>query len=150
MSPCSATIPPELLPMTEIDFSRLPEGLPRIVSYDAKWIEGSPEYEGTRSTLAKIDDPALRARVEEVARATFRALELRDYGRVDLRVDAAGIPHVIDVNANCALAPDAGYARAAAADGLSYDEMIGRLLDVALARLHADPHRQSERPASAR
>ncbi|HEY0840451.1 MAG TPA: D-alanine--D-alanine ligase [Vulgatibacter sp.] len=131
----------DLLPLTEIDFSSMPKGRPRIVTYDAKWIEDSEDWRQTPSGLARIDDPALRLRIEEVARATFRALGLRDYGRVDLRVDAKGQPWVIDVNANCGLAPDAGFAKAAAAAGLSYPAMIGRIVDAALARLHARPTR---------
>jgi len=127
----------DLLPFTEIDFSAMPPDRPRIVTYDAKWIEGSEDWRQTPSGVASIDDPGLRARIEQVARATFRALELRDYGRVDLRVDADGQPWVIDVNANCALAPDAGFAKAAAAAGLSYPAMIGRIVDAALARSHA-------------
>lgn len=131
----------ELLPFTEIDFSAMPPDRPRIVTYDAKWIEGSEDWRQTPSGLARIDDPDLRSRIEEVARATFRALELRDYGRVDLRVDAGGQPWVIDVNANCALAPDAGFAKAAAAGGLPYPAMIGRIVDAARARTHARPSR---------
>ncbi|WP_050724613.1 D-alanine--D-alanine ligase family protein [Vulgatibacter incomptus] len=142
--------PPEVLPITEIDFSELPATLPRIVTYDAKWVPGSVEDRGTRPHLAEITDPEVRARVEHVARETFRTLELRDYGRVDLRLDADGTPWVIDVNANCALAPDAGYARAAAAIGLPYDAMIARLVEVAIERLHADPSWKAERPAPAR
>ena len=131
----------EILPFTEIDFSSMPPDRPRIVTYDAKWIESSEDWQQTPSGVATIDDPALRASLEAVARATFRALCLQDYGRVDLRVDEDGRPWVIDVNANCALAPDAGFAKAAAAGGLSYPAMIGRIVDAALARLHARPSR---------
>ncbi|HWV37301.1 MAG TPA: D-alanine--D-alanine ligase [Vulgatibacter sp.] len=132
-----------LLLFTEIDFSAVPEGRPRIVTYDAKWIEGSEDWRQTPSGPARIDDPALRARIEQVALAAFRALGLRDYGRVDLRVDADGRPWVVDVNANCGLAPDAGFAGAAAAAGLSHPAMIGRIVDAALARHHARPPRHA-------
>lgn len=142
--------PPQLLPLTEIDFSQMPGDRPRIVTYEAKWESDSVEWAGTTPRLVELGDPLVRARVEEVARAAFHALELRDYGRIDLRLDEAGTPWVIDVNANCALAPDAGYARAAAAAGLPYDEMIGRIAEIARARTHADPHGQGERPAPAR
>ncbi len=142
--------PPELLPLTEIDFSALPSDRPRIVTYEAKWASGSVEDVGTAPRLVELEDEATRQRVEQVARTAFRALELRDYGRIDLRLAADGTPYVIDVNANCALAPDAGYARAAAAAGLPYDALIGRLAEIARKRTHADPHWQAERPAPTR
>ena len=142
--------PPDLLPLTEIDFSRMPGDRPRIVTYEAKWESDSVEWAGTTPKLVELEDPGVRARVEQVARAAFHALELRDYGRIDLRLDAAGTPWVIDVNANCALAPDAGFARAAAAAGLPYDDMIGRIAEIARTRMHADPHWQGERPAPTR
>ena len=142
--------PPELLPLTEIDFSALPADRPRIVTYEAKWACGSVEDLGTAPRLVEHEEEATLRRVEEVARAAFHALELRDYGRVDIRLDEAGTPWVIDINANCALAPDAGFARAAAAAGLSYERMIGRIVEIARTRTHADPHWQAERPAPTR
>jgi D-alanine-D-alanine ligase len=84
-----------------------------------------------------------------VGEVAFRALELQDYGRVDLRVCEAGVPYVIDVNPNCDLAAGAGFARASARAGLSYDALVGRLVEVALARVHADPSRPEGRPVPA-
>lgn len=141
--------PPAILPFTEIDFSAMPADRPRIVTYEAKWAAGSVEDRGTRSTGVEIADDALRGRIEETATAAFRALELCDYGRVDLRVSPDGVPYVIDVNPNCDLAAGAGFARAAARSGLSYEALVHRLVEVALARVHADPSRPERRPAPA-
>jgi D-alanine-D-alanine ligase len=141
--------PPEILPFTEIDFSLMPADRPRIVTYEAKWSPGSVEDRGTRSTTVEIADAPLRRRIEATARAAFRSLELRDYGRVDLRVSPDGVPFVIDVNPNCDLAAGAGFARAAARAGLSYDALARRLVEVALARVHADPSRPEGRPVPA-
>lgn len=142
--------PPQVLPFTEIDFSALPSDRPRIVTYEAKWESGSVEDLGTAPRLVEVEDEELRRRIEAVAREAFRALELRDYGRIDLRVEPDGTPWVIDVNANCALAPDAGYARAAAAAGLPYDALVGRIAEIARARIHADSHWQGERSVAPR
>lgn len=124
----------EVLPLAEIDFSAWPAGAPRVVTYDAKWRPDSPEYRGSPSVAAGPLEPALAARVREVARAAFRAVGLRDYGRVDLRLCPADGPLVIDVNPNPDLSPDAGLARAAARGGLPHDDLCRTLVDRALAR----------------
>jgi D-alanine-D-alanine ligase len=131
--------PPEALPFFEIDFSALPPDRPRIVSFEGKWVEGSVEYEGTKPVLCQLSDD-LRQRVTAAARGAFEALELRDYGRVDIRLDDAGTPYVIDVNPNCDLSHQAGgFSRAARAAGLTYDDVVFRILDLALSRrLNAD------------
>lgn len=131
--------PPQVLPFFEIDFSALPADRPRIVSFEGKWVEGSVEYEGTKPVLCELPEE-LRARVAAAARGAFEALELRDYGRVDIRLDAAGTPYVIDVNPNCDLSHQAGgFSRAARAGGLTYDDVVFRILDLALSRrLNAD------------
>jgi D-alanine-D-alanine ligase len=78
--------------------------------------------------------PATKAAIERAAIGAFRALELRDYGRVDFRVAEDGTPYVIDVNPNCDISPDAGVARAARAGGMKYPQLIGRICDIALER----------------
>jgi D-alanine-D-alanine ligase len=127
----------EVLPLHEIDFGAMPPDRPRIVSYAAKWDERHEEYAGTRPVPMQAG-PALRARLEDVARRAFTALGVRDFGRVDLRVDGDGQPWVIDVNPNCDLSPDAGVARAAAHAGVGYAALIGRICQIAWSR-HGHP-----------
>jgi D-alanine-D-alanine ligase len=122
------------LPFHEIDFSLMPPGRPRIVSYAAKWDETSPEYAGTTPVPVTEITPVLRASIERAAISAFRALELRDYGRVDFRVADDGTPYVIDVNPNCDISPDAGVARAAKAAGMNYPQLIGRICEIAWER----------------
>jgi D-alanine-D-alanine ligase len=124
----------EILPLHEIDFAAMPAGRPHIVSYAAKWDEQHVDYAGTKPVPLRDVSPALAARIEATARAAWAAVGLRDYGRVDLRVDAEGTPWVIDVNPNCDISPDAGVARAAAAAGMSYPELIGRIATLAWTR----------------
>ena len=128
--------PPDALPFFEIDFSGLPPDRPRIVSFEGKWVETSVEYAGTKPV--RCDLPAdVGARVIEAARGAWAALELRDYGRVDIRLAADGTPYVIDVNPNCDLSADAGgFSRAAKAAGLTYDDVAFRILELALSRRH--------------
>ncbi len=126
-----------MLPLHEIDFAAMPAERPHIVSYAAKWDEHHVDYAGTKPVPLRDASPALAAAVEAIARRAYLALGLRDYGRVDLRVDAAGAPWVIDVNPNCDISPDAGVARSAAVAGLAYPALIKRIADTALHRIHA-------------
>ncbi|HEX7843880.1 MAG TPA: hypothetical protein VF469_40675 [Kofleriaceae bacterium] len=126
----------QVLPLHEIDFTAMPADRPRIVSYAAKWDEGHVDYAGTKPVPLRGASPALIADVERVARGAWEALGLRDYGRIDLRVDATGLPWVIDVNPNPDISPDAGVARAARIAGLSYPQLIARLADIAHRRIH--------------
>lgn len=122
------------LPFHEIDFSSMPKDKPNIVSYAAKWEEDSPEYAGTKPVPVKGMEPALRASIQRTAVAAFRALDLRDYGRVDFRLADDGTPYVIDVNPNCDISPGAGVARAAEVGGMTYPQLIGRICEVAWER----------------
>lgn len=127
----------EVLPLHEIDFGAMPPERPHIVSYAAKWDERHEEYAGTRPVPMQAE-PTLRAAIEDVARQAYTALGVRDFGRVDMRIDAHGQPWVIDVNPNCDLSPDAGVARAAACAGLGYAALIGRICQIAWSR-HGHP-----------
>jgi D-alanine-D-alanine ligase len=124
-----------VLPLHEIDFGAMPDERPRIVSYAAKWDEAHVDYAGTKPVPLRGASPALAAAIEAAARGAWAALGLRDYGRVDLRVDAAGVPWVIDVNPNCDISPDAGVARAAAAAGMSHVELIDAIAKAAWRRV---------------
>ncbi|MBI5548805.1 MAG: ATP-grasp domain-containing protein [Deltaproteobacteria bacterium] len=131
--------PPEILPIHEIDFSHLDPAHPHVVTYAAKWDEAAPEYQATHSVPCRLDPQALD-RVRQVARGAFEALELRDYGRVDIRLAADGSPYVIEVNPNCDLSLDAGFARAAQAAGIDYESLVWRLVEIAMSRYARPSH----------
>jgi D-alanine-D-alanine ligase len=122
---------PDVLPLHEIDFSAMPVDRPNIVSYAAKWDEGHVDYAGTKSVPLGDADPALVETITRVTRDAWYALGLRGYARVDLRIDAAGAPWVIDVNPNPDLSHDAGFARAAAAAGMDYGALVARIAELA-------------------
>jgi D-alanine-D-alanine ligase len=126
---------PMVFPFFEIDFSDMPSDRPNIVSFEGKWVEDSAEYKGTRPVRCEGLPPELYALITKTALGAFRTVGLRDYGRIDFRLSSAGVPYVIDVNPNCDLSDLAGgYSRAAKAAGLSYKDLILRILDLALAR----------------
>jgi len=92
------------------------------------------DYEGTKPVPMKNISESLAKTIKEISFAAFRAMGLRDFGRVDLRSDENDVPFVIDVNPNCDLSPDAGVARAALFGGIEYKDLIGRICDLAWRR----------------
>ena len=124
---------PKALPPVEVDFTGFPEGAPKVLDSKAKWDERSKEYKGTKSVLANLPDE-LRARLQKVAVDAYRALRVRDYGRVDLRLTETGDIYVLEVNASCYLERSSEFAMSAAASGIDYPKLIERIVELALER----------------
>jgi D-alanine-D-alanine ligase len=119
----------DALPIAEIVF----EGLDEIVGYDAKWTPESQAYIGTpRRFGIEREEPKLAAELSKLALACWTLFGLSGYARVDFRVDAQGSAFILEVNVNPCLSPDAGFAAAAAEAGLSYSDLIGRIVAVSL------------------
>ncbi len=128
---------PQVFPFFEIDFGEMPADRPRIVSFEGKWVTDSVEYIGTRPVRCEGLSPELQARIAQTAMAAFAAIDLRDYARLDVRLSADGVPYIIDVNPNCDLSDlGGGFAKAAKAAGLSYEDVVLRLVELALSRRH--------------
>jgi len=123
-----------VLAISEIDFSGLPEGQPRIVSYRAKWDEDSEMYRGTIPICPARILKRLENRIKELALRSYQCIGCRDYARVDMRTDARGNLYVLEVNPNPDLSPHAGFARAAEANGLSYADVVLEISQLALER----------------
>jgi D-alanine-D-alanine ligase len=129
-------------PPIEMDFSGIPDGQPRILDSKAKWDESSAQYQGTKPVLPDLPSE-LSARLQRVALDACRALRVRDYGRVDLRLTNEGEIFVIEVNANCYLEQKSEFAMAAAAEGIDYVHLINRIVEQAAARRGVkEPHKR--------
>jgi len=124
---------PAPLPLYEIDFSEIPDPRNRLVNYDAKWTKGSFLYEHTPSRCPAQVDDELAERICSVAMAAYRALRLRDYGRIDMRI-RDGQPYVLDVNSNPDITIDGGFAKTAAAAGYDYGAAVSRIISLAARR----------------
>jgi D-alanine-D-alanine ligase len=124
---------PVALPPVEIDFSGLPDGSLKVMDSQAKFDTKSERYQGTRAVVAELD-PALRAKLQKVTLDAYRALRVRDYGRLDLRLTESGEIYVIEVNASCYLEQQGEFVMAAAAAGMEYPQLIGRIVDLAIER----------------
>jgi len=162
---------PEALPILEWDFSKIPEGSPKIASSEAKWDDESVYKDAPE--VFPIDIPeAVYVKIQEAAIAAFKSLKIRDYGRVDLRLryidpkerkklsggasegkaktkDAVNEStgehaataeledwefYVIEVNPNPYLDKKSEIAMAARKHGLSYPDLIERIIELALDR----------------
>lgn len=128
-----------VLPIVEINFDTLPAGVQPIYSYEAKWLWDQEEDPlQIFSCPAKLE-PLLRLQIEELCRSAFRALDCRDWCRIDVRLDGQGRPHVIELNPLPGILPrpeqNSCFPKAARAVGLSYDETILAVVDAACARL---------------
>jgi D-alanine-D-alanine ligase len=117
----------EALPVAEIVYEGFPEGMRRVLGYEAKWHEDSFAYVHTvRHFLENPGDGPLFQRISDLALAVWRIFGLRGYARVDLRLDEAGEPRILEVNANPTL--NAGFMAAAAQAGLTAPEVVRRIL----------------------
>ena len=124
---------PVVFPPIEMDFSGLPDGAPHILDSKAKWAPNSAEYKGTKSVLADLPDE-LKARLQKVSLEAYRALKVRDYGRVDLRLTDTGEIYVIEVNASCYLEENSEFATAAKAAGIEFPDLVNRIVELAAER----------------
>ncbi len=118
----------QVLPLVGMNFDALPAGAVPVYGFEAKWLWDRPE-----NPLAIFECPArisetLRHQIEMVVLDAYRVLGCRDWSRIDVRLDAAGVPNVVEVNPLPGILPDpednSCFPKAARAAGLSYDELI--------------------------
>lgn len=124
----------QALPVSEIDFSTVPESMPHICSYEAKWLKDHIMYKTTVPICPAPIDDALKEKLQQMAVDAFRAMGCRDYARVDFRMDGAGNIFILEVNPNPDISLDAGYVRALKAAGIEYPRFWKYMLDNALRR----------------
>jgi len=120
-----------VLPIAEICFDDFPSQLHPIVGYRAKWEKDSFEYGHTPRIFPRDLPKALNKEIQDTAIKCFRSFGLRDYGRVDIRVDPGGYVYVLEVNANPCISPDAGFPASLAEGGIPYDGFVGSLFGFA-------------------
>ncbi len=125
--------PGKVLAVSEILFDGLPEGSPRICSYEAKWHADSALYRHTVPRCPAELDPVDEETVRRVGLESYRLLGCEGYGRVDLRFRDE-VPYVLEVNPNPDISLDAGFFRAARSAGLNYAGLIEQILAEAVER----------------
>jgi D-alanine-D-alanine ligase len=125
---------PEALPLIELDLSKLPADTPKIAGREVKFDRDSEAYKVTKSGLAENLDEETTKRLQEAAKTTYRALKLRDYGRIDMRLSNDGTIYVIEANPNPWLSRNAEFAMAARGSDRTYSQTIKEIVELAVAR----------------
>jgi len=127
-----------VLPIVEINYASLPKEVNPIYSYEAKWILDRPD-----SPLDIFLCPArvgadLEQRISEISVKSFRALSVRDWCRIDMRLDADGTPNVMELNPIPGILPfpesNSCFPKAARAAGMDFSELINTVVDIARLR----------------
>lgn len=141
---------PEILPVVELDFGDWDQSRPKVSDREVKF---GPESAGSsRLVMAKDLSNDLKSRLERSALLAFRALKLKDYARIDFRIsDRTGEPYLLEANPNPYLEKNSELAMAAGARGLSYTQLIGRIVDSAASRYQlyrkaAEPKAEEPKP----
>lgn len=129
-----------VLPLAEVDYTQLPSEIPPIMSYAAKWLENTVEYQKTKVICPAEVEHELAERIRDVALRAFRAVGGRGYGRVDMRLDEQNQPYVLEVNCNPCLDEGIGLARSAEREGTTWPKLLQMILRFALEPLPFDPN----------
>ncbi|MDO8500980.1 MAG: hypothetical protein Q7S20_03965 [Gemmatimonadaceae bacterium] len=143
----------KVLPIVGMNFASLPEGALPIYGYEAKWIWDRPERPLQMFDCPAHIDESLARAIERVTLDAYRVLGCRDWSRIDVRLDAAGKPNVVEVNPLPGILPDQAdnscFPKAARAAGLSYDQLIQSCLQLAAARQNVALGRSLQRDRAA-
>jgi len=127
-----------VLPIVGINFSALPEGAVPVYGFEAKWLWDRPENPLEMFECPARIDGALASEIERVALRAYHVLGCRDWSRIDVRLDAAGEPNVVEVNPLPGILPNpednSCFPKAARVAGLSYDQLIQACLRAAAER----------------
>jgi D-alanine-D-alanine ligase len=120
-----------VLPVSEIVYSLAP-GVPRILTFAAKWEPDSVYFQGTKVTCPAEVSEKERKYIAGTALKAFKLVVGCGYARMDMRMDEAGTLNIIEINPNPDISPDTGAARQSAADGMKYPEFIEKIVNLAL------------------
>lgn len=120
---------PEMLPPAEMIFHDYPDEIPRIVSYKAKWVEDTFQFDHTRRNFPGDLSERLLNNIREAVLACWHTFGLKGYARVDMRTDADENVYVLEVNANPCISPDSGFISAAVHAGYTHEKIISHIIN---------------------
>ncbi len=130
--------PPKILPIVEIKFDELPEGMPKFDHYEAKWIYDNPQFKSDPLVCPAKISKKLEKEINDSIIQAFDVLELADWARFDIRLDRFGRPNILEVNCPPGIIPDpkenSRFPRAAKTAGLSFPKLLQTVIDSASKR----------------
>src|SRR5690349_9896331 len=121
----------EALPLIELDLSKLPEGMAKVAGTEVKWEKDTEAYKVTKSAPVEDLDEQTVEHLSKTALAAYRTLQLRDYGRIDMRLTEKGEIYVIEANPNPWLSSNSEFFMAAKKSGRSYTDMVEEIVKLA-------------------
>jgi D-alanine-D-alanine ligase len=119
---------PEVLPPAEMVFHNYSDDIPKIVSYKAKWVEESFQYDNSTRDFPDDISHDLHDDINNTVLKCWKTFGLRGYARVDMRVDENQNIFVLEVNANPCISPDSGFLAACRKAGYSYSFVVSRII----------------------
>lgn len=122
-----------VLPITEEDYSEVPENLPRLNCHEAKHDPNSP-YNKIKTIKADIPNE-LKEAITNYSLKLFDLTECRDYARIDWRLNRSGNPKLLEINPNPGWCWDGHLAKMCNLDGISYSQMLEMIIKTAEKRL---------------
>ncbi|NOT45944.1 MAG: ATP-grasp domain-containing protein [Acidobacteria bacterium] len=121
----------ETYPVWEMSFAHMPDNRWRIATERVKWSTKYQKRHGITTDAAQLDPQAADI-IRRIATRAYRALDLSGYARIDLRLDGAGKPYVLEANPNPNLAYGEDFAESAELGGVAYDRLLERILALGL------------------
>ena len=125
-----------VLPVLEIDYSRLDPELPRLLTYKSKWEPASPYWTQIGYREGRLDEDTRRKMVD-YSTILFERLGCRDYARFDFRADATGEIKLLEVNPNPGWCWDGKLNLMAEMAGLGYADLLRLIIEAAQERVAA-------------
>lgn len=122
-----------VLPIRECQFDSEGNEGPCLATYRVKWNAEYRKKWNIKFGFARLEAPLVK-NIERVCKKVYKVLQLRDYGRIDLRLTSDGKIYILEANSNPDLAYGEEVAEAAEVLGISYENFIKRILNTALRR----------------
>lgn len=119
-----------VLPFREVIFGAMPEGQPKFTTSKGNWDDAYRKRRGIQNVFAEPFPNGTDQRIANICKAVYRALRIRGYGRIDLRVTPAGEIVVLEANPNLDRADE--FAQSVLNAGMSYPRLVQRIVTLAL------------------
>ena len=123
--------PLKVLPLAEIDFSKFSQPEEKIVNYSAKWLDSTFEFHHTPGICPADVSPSLGKLLADTALKAMSLIGVEGYARVDIRVDQAGIPYILEINCNPDISPGAGFSNTVEKTGMNFEALALKILSLA-------------------